>query len=217
MLRPKTPLFSFITRGSSTTASSPAASCARLFSVAGDAALAVRCEFSERPNMTSRRRGAAAGSPCGRRSGPSASMIRSTPSPSVIRITSASKSLAAVVDRVVDALGPDRLVLGGRGGAEDLGADVAGELGRRGRPHARYGVPAGDSKDPPVRSREASDIVLQRDDAAAYRGTDRRDASQSGHDPTRAADRPRLRHHPGALPSCPSAQGRAARSSPASW
>ena len=31
----------------------------------------------------------------------------------------------AVVDRVLDALGADRVVLGGRGGAEDLGADPA--------------------------------------------------------------------------------------------
>ena len=38
--------------------------------------------------------------------------------------------VVAVVDRVVDALGADRVVLGGRGRAEDLGAVAPGDLGR---------------------------------------------------------------------------------------
>ncbi len=61
--------------------------------------------------------------------GPSASMIRSTPSPPVRRVDLGLEVLVAVVDRVGNALGADRIVLGGRGGAEDLGAGVAGDLG----------------------------------------------------------------------------------------
>ena len=52
------------------------------------------------------------------------------PSPPVIRITSASKSCVAVVDRMVDALRADRVVLGGRRGAEHLGAARLRDLGR---------------------------------------------------------------------------------------
>ena len=36
----------------------------------------------------------------------------------------------AIVDRVLDALGPDRVVLGARGGPEDLSPNLPGDLGR---------------------------------------------------------------------------------------
>ena len=65
---------------------------------------------------------------------------------------------------------------------------------RRGGPHARHGFPA---RHPPRAApppEEAADAVLQRDDAAADRGADARDAARSGDDQPRA---PRSRRRSG--------------------
>ena len=122
MLSPKTPLFSFIIARLFHQGIVASGIEARLFSVAG---------MSRAPSLG--RLGepvhdqppAGAQQPVvlaepGRAERVDRSM--STPSPPVIRIDLVLEVLVAVVDRVVDALGADRVVLGRRRGAEDLGA-----------------------------------------------------------------------------------------------
>ena len=56
-------------------------------------------------------------------------MIRSSPVAARDPHRLLGEVAVAVVDRVIDALGADHVVLGGRRGAEDLGADPLRDLG----------------------------------------------------------------------------------------
>ena len=84
---------------------------------------------------------------------------------------------------------------------------------RRGRSHARHGLPAGDSPHPDAPAAAAADAVLQRDDAAADCGARERDAAPPGDDPAAADSGAGRRHHAGRLPGAAGAEAAARRAS----